>query len=185
MDIKHHRSIVIRYKLKIVASVVLFAFSAFLTPPAEASEREYKIEAAFLYNFINYITWPNHTTPEEMTNATICIDRSDPIRPYLHYMQRKMREERQLVIADVGASEQLQKCQIFFTRTLLSEARLKEALKAKVLVVSDAPDFIEHSGMIGLAPEGSHMVAEINHSLLKDTGFQVSSRLLSLAREVR
>ena len=44
------------------ACLLILATGAFLcafSPSARANERQYKIEAAFLYNFFNYITCPS------------------------------------------------------------------------------------------------------------------------------
>ncbi|MEJ0010380.1 MAG: hypothetical protein WDN72_07685 [Alphaproteobacteria bacterium] len=33
-----------------------------LTRADETEDRQYKVEAVFLYNFFNYITWPGHSS---------------------------------------------------------------------------------------------------------------------------
>lgn len=173
------------FKSKVFLGLVCFVLWVYAAPVHAASQREYKIEAAFLYNFLNYITWPDYNTPDEMKKATICFQHGDPIEPYLNYMRMKMQDERQLTIRAVGENSEFEGCQLLFVRGSLPKNRLQEAMRHGVLVVSNFPDFISRGGMIGLAPGTNGVSTEINHSLMKEQGFQVSSRLLSLAKEVR
>jgi len=158
------------------------------TGAAQADEHTYKVEAAFLYNFLNYITWPGYQVPEDMKKATICIADHDPIYPYLEYIHNKKQQERDLNIRQIGTDASLAGCQIFFIRDVgnkeLSRLRFTAA-QSGVLLVSTGPDFVSEGGMIGLLPEGERMAIEIDNSQLKQADFQVSSRLLDLARKVK
>jgi len=154
----------------------------------QADEREYKIEAVFLYNFFNYITWPGYHTPEDMKQATICIPGGDPIRPYLEYIQHKRAQERKLDIRQINDGIPLTECRIFFIREINDSAiaKLHSLTESDgILLVSTEPAFVDKGGMIGLVPEGERMAFEIDNSQLAHAHFQVSSRLLDLATRVK
>lgn len=148
----------------------------------QADERDYKVEAVFLYNFFNYITWPGYHTPEDLKEATICIADEDPVRPYLEYIQHKRGNEHRLTIRNAKSSAS--GCQILFVHDPKS-VNLSDAAQNGVLLVSTAPNFINNGGMIELSPEEGRMAIEINNSQLTQADFHVSSRLLDLARKVK
>jgi len=157
----------------------LFSYAAI------AEDRQYKLEAAFLYNFFNYIAWPGYHTPEDLKHATICIESNDPLQPYLEYIKEKKLGQRTFKIIPLSADSDIKNCQIFFVRSTSQLTEMHSSALAKgVLLVSDAPDFVENGGMIGLSPEGERMAIEINNTGLKQADFNVSSLLLNLARKV-
>jgi hypothetical protein len=171
------------------ASFVLACFlMAAMAGTARADEHTYKVEAVFLYNFFNYITWPGYHAPEDMKQATICLAANDPVYAYLEYIQHKKQTEREFSIRQMDSGTSLAGCQILFIRDVSdSELSTLHSLAAQnsVLLVSTKPDFVDGGGMIGLLPEGERMAIEIDNSELKQANFQVSSRLLDLARKVK
>jgi hypothetical protein len=161
-----------------------------LVRPASADERTYKVEAAFLYNFFNYIAWPGTDAPGALQQGTICIRARDPIRPYLEYSQRRQAsQERRLIIrplpVDAINIQDISGCHILFLRDIGSEYLAEvqsEALKKGVLLVAEDSAF---SSAINIFPQGDRLVLDINNTALKAANFKVSSRLLNLAREIR
>ncbi len=46
----------------LLAALALCLLAPALTRADETEDRQYKVEAVFLYNFFNYITWPGHSS---------------------------------------------------------------------------------------------------------------------------
>jgi hypothetical protein len=155
-------------------------------PPAQAEEaRYYKIEAAFLYNFFNYITWPGYASPEALMQPTICLDGNDPVEPYLAYIQQKMISQHRLHVHTLHEGDSFEGCNMLFLRGTMSEDRLRDALKNHTLIVTGPDDPVDRGGMIQLTKEDERLVMDIDQSLLIQGGFKVSSRLLDLAEQIR
>ena len=174
-------------KRALVALLPLLAV-LFLSAPAHANERQYKIEAAYLYNFFNYVTWPGHTSPESLRNATICVYGNDPVQPYLEYIGRKKVAERTLTVRRIEKPIKLNECHIFFMREVGSEDRdyLKSlAITTNTLFVSETRGFVDAGGMIGMNPEAERVALEMHNTNIKHAQLQMSSRLLELARKVK
>jgi hypothetical protein len=150
-----------------------------------ADEREYKVEAVFLYNFFNYITWPGYSSPEGLRQVTICTMGDDPVERYLAYVGRRMAHERTLKIRALQEGESPEGCHMVFLRRSSPLSQPVKDPPPDVLTVAMGPDFLANGGMIELTHEQERMAIAINRSLLAHKGFQVSSRLLDLAREVR
>lgn len=166
---------------------VLLAAALWLHPGAGWADdtRFYKIEAAFLYNFFNYITWPGQPDPAALKEPAICLYGSDPVEPYLEYIQRKMAAERTIAIRTVQSPDGLPGCHLLFSRQAMPAAVMKAAHESDTLTVSDAAGHVGRGGMIELSREGGRIAIKIDHTLLETEGFRVSSRLLNLAQRVK
>ena len=145
----------------------------------DSMAHQYKLEAAFIYNFFNYITWPGYHAPDELASATVCVAAGDPVEPYLAYVQQKMTEQRQLVVRRLSADGNAEGCQLFFARH-----NLPPQLKASSAVLTVTAD-ASSAGMIAMHEVDGRMALTINNTALSEQGFQASSRLLSLAQEVK
>lgn len=151
-----------------------------LAPTAHAAdERQFKLEAAFLYNFFNYITWPGYRSPDALKDVTICIESGDPVVPYLSYVQQKMAAQRRLNVHNWTTGDSTDGCHVLFSRSGSVTAA------NGTLTVSARASYINHGGMIGMVQDEGRIGLRINNSLLNEHGFQASSRLLSLAQEVK
>lgn len=162
----------------------------YTSSPANAAGdvRQYKIEAAFLYNFFNYITWPGQTSPETLKQAHICLAADDPMQPYLEYVTHKKLLERTIIIQQVEYNSDLEGCHILFLRNVNKEAvspLLVIAEEKGILLVSEKDGFVDEGGMIGLVPQEQRVALDMHLTNMKLAGLQVSSRLLNLARKVR
>lgn len=167
-------------KTLLTAAVMICAFSY----SATGEERQYKLEAAFLYSFFNYITWPGMQNPHDLQKPVICVYGDDPIIPYLDYISDKMSEERTLVIRTITSAEATPGCQILFVRHRISPY-MEQSLPNDTLVVFKPDDPLDRGGMIELSQDGERIGIRVDQLQLEQNGFQVSSRLLDLANRVR
>ncbi|MBI1301753.1 MAG: DUF4154 domain-containing protein [Alphaproteobacteria bacterium] len=151
---------------------------------AYASDRQYKVEAAFLYSFFNYITWPGYSSPHALRNPVICVYGNDPILPYLEYVSEKMLNERNISVRTVSGIEAINGCHVFFVRHL-TYYPISALLSKNIISVHKVSDPLDRGGLIDLSQDGERIVIRINQSLLEKHGFQVSSRLLQLAYSVK
>lgn len=166
---------------------ILLAISAIMcifSLPASAQDREYKIEAAFLYSFFNYITWPGYESPQALRDPVICIYEGDPILPYLDYVSNKMIKERMLSIRVLSDSQSTAGCHILFMQHQIPYYRL-HLVDDSTLVVFKPDDPLDRGGMIVLTEDEDHIAIKINLNQLERNGFQVSSRLLDIAHKIR
>jgi len=155
-----------------------------LCAPAYADDRQYKIEAAYLYSFFNYITWPGYGSPRELKSPVICISGADPIISYLEYIRLKMASERSLTIRAVSDESNSAGCHTLFVRHRISP-RISSIVSNETLVVFKPDDPLDRGGMIELAEDGDRIAIKIDQETIEQRGFEVSSRLLDLARSVR
>ena len=165
---------------------LLFAGSSAL---GQQKPSEYKVEAAYLYNFGRFVEWPAKSATAQTSSFTICVLGEDPFGQALDATLAGEAIGNQRVIARRISSPQMSAdCQILFISS--SEAnrlnKIIEALdKNAILTVSDIPQFSQHRGMIQFVLEENRIRFEVNLTATQRAGLTLSSDQLKVATVVR
>jgi hypothetical protein len=154
------------------------------------SADEYRVKAAFLYNFAKFVEWPDGAFKNPREPLVICIlGRSSSFRPLLEEaVQGKQIGGRGLVIRETTDPRETADCHLLFIAA--SEKRhlpaVLEALKARsVLTVGETSNFADAGGVINFRLDNGKVGLEINVCAAQRARLQISSKLLSLARIVK
>lgn len=197
-----------RYSIFLV--FVLTCTVGLITPQAAgedegAPSQEYKVKAAFLYNFLKFVDWPNGKEADADQPITLGIIGKDPFEKAFEPVKDKKVKNRDVVIkrfksvtelieqGEKGKSEldkqieAAKKCHLLFICSSEKEG-LKEILTGlkdcPVLTVGDSKDLLESGGIINFVMEQQKVRFEINESAAKRSRLKISSQLLRLARKV-
>jgi hypothetical protein len=145
---------------------------------------EYQVKAAFLYNFVKFVDWPDTPAAQEGP-IEICVLGKDPFGGALErVVEGKTVNGRPLVILRVKEVAAARSCQVLFVSA--SEAgRVSEITQAvhawSVLTVSEIDRFSERGGIITFLMEGQRVRFRINPKMAASAGLKISSKLLQLA----
>ncbi len=176
-----------------VSGLLVLAFFAALTCPSglraeSAMEREYEIKAAYIYNFINYIDWPENAFPAQGGTITIGVVGQSPFGAALQTLNGKQVKGRTLALKQVTDMKDLDQCQIVFINSS-EKSRLPELLEklkdSRVLTVSEIDGFAQQGGIINFISEHNKVRFEINPDAAHRLGLNISSELLKLAKLVK
>ncbi|MCP4691467.1 MAG: YfiR family protein [Desulfobacterales bacterium] len=175
-------------RLAVWLLVGALAFPTFTGPVHAASFQEYQLKAVFLYNFINFISWPDETSNEPDRPFSIGILGKDPFGSFLEkVVADETFKGRPIQLKRGDEIRELADCRILFigksNRGRL-EAVLKSVSPRRVLTVGDFEGFIEAGGMINLIQAGQRVRIEINIQATRNAGLGVSSKLLRVAKVV-
>ncbi len=149
--------------------------------------QEYEVKAAFLYNFANFVKWPETAFTDAQSPFCICVIGDNPFGQALNMLAEKKIQKRELVIRHCHKMEEAcrGRCHILFISASLKE-KLPEILRISqrhnMLTVSDIPGFAEQGGVIGLVTVKNKIRFEINLKAAERHGLVISSRLLKLAK---
>lgn len=179
---------VVGFLLLLLAGIAPLHAAAPSPPPLT----EYQVEAAFLYNFAKYVTWPPRAfaTPEapiligilgddpfgdELTQA---VARETPVqgRPFRVLRSRSAAELAHCHLLFISGSEESRLAQHF---AILARAR------SVALTVGESSDFLDAGGVIRFVVENKKVRFEINPRAAEIAGLVISSKLLNLARNRR
>lgn len=158
--------------------------------PAQTSTRpEYEVKAEFLPLFASFVTWPETAFPQADSAFVIGVLGDDPFGETLDKAVQKdgTANSRKIVIKRSRQWQDLKDCHILFVSKSESD-RLAQILrgldKACVLTVSETEGFTRAGGIINFFIQGSKVRFEINADAARRKGLKISSRLLSLGKNV-
>jgi hypothetical protein len=152
---------------------------------ADEPSREYRIKAAFIYNFAKFTHWPDSSFPDVTAPLEFCVFGEDPFGGALNSIAGKTIRGRKVAVRRVASVEDGAGCHLLFISAseLPRLGVILEALTGRpVLTVADMPDFARVGGIISLKTnEQDRLRFEINTGIAKRAGLRISSKLLSLA----
>jgi len=167
--------------------VLLLAVLAGLSAcrPGSAEELpEYRLKAAFLYNFALFTEWPVGVGPV----LNLCVLGKDPFGADLDPLQGKHVGERSFAVHRLQGLDGVRDCQvIFFSAAALGSAWqvLEQTRGAPVLTVADSPGALDLGVALNLSVERDKITFDANLAGPRGGGLKLSSKLLRLAHEVR
>jgi hypothetical protein len=151
---------------------------------AQAQETpEYRLKAAFLYNFALFTEWPADVAGP----LTLCVVGTDPFGAELDGLQGKVVGARSLAVQRKGGGQSVADCQLVFVPApaIGGLPRLLEQIKGRpVLVVADSPGALQQGAALNMAVANNRVTFEANLRAARAAGLTLSSRLLRLATEV-
>ena len=149
-------------------------------PQAQDVTREYRVKAAYLYNFVKYVEWP--ATPKG--RILICVAGQNPFGTELESLIRNERVHGVPLATEV-IIEARTDCDVLFTPSTSNiPVYLQKAAGLPTLTVGETPRFVQQGGMIGFYTDGVNIRFEINPAAVARGQLRISSRLLQLARIV-
>ena len=155
---------------------------------AQDSHSEYQVKAAYLFNFLKFVEWPEGAFADPLAPIVIGIVGDDPFEDALpQVVVGKTVQGRDLVIRKYRVGEDLRTSHILFI-SASEKRRLPQLLAglrgSNVLTVADFEGFLEEGGMIQLFSENNRVRFAINVDAAVRAKLKLSSKLLSLARVV-
>jgi hypothetical protein len=168
-------------------SVVFLLLSSLHSFAQEFHPTESQVEAAYLYNFGKFVTWPADRVARSST-FQICILGKDPFGAILDStVSGESIGGKKISVQRLTDIQQAQPCMILFVSSS-EESQLPAILATantfSLLTVSNMAHFAERGGDIGLVRERDRVRFEVNRSSAEEDHLQLSSELLKVAVRV-
>jgi hypothetical protein len=147
---------------------------------------EPELKAAFIYNFVQFTTWPSGVLAQAEA-LNICVRPNAPVALALSTLSGKVVHGVPLVVTAM-TEEQLPTCHVLFVE-VADIAMLKKVAgfsnPMPILTLADLPDSSADEAMIRLTLDGKKIVFDVNATEAKRSRLVISSRVLTLARSVK
>jgi hypothetical protein len=173
----------------VVASAALVLSSAAALSAQTATQREYQIKAAFLFNFGQFVEWQPSAFARPESPFAFCVLGDDPFGATLDaIVDGQTVHGRPTVVRRFDDAAQAAECHILFVST--SETPRLDAVFAtlagrSILTVGEAPEFTARSGVIRFRVASNRLRLEIYTDAARAANLTISSKLLSLADVVQ
>lgn len=146
---------------------------------------EYKIKAVFLFNFTQFVEWPDNAFNNNDDPFVIGILGKDPFGKYIdEAIEGQKVGMHPLTIIRYHTVSEINNCQVLFIN-INDDDNLSAVLSSlnnhPVLTVSDMKHFAQSGGIIGFVTENNKVRLQINITDAKAAGLNISSKLLSVA----
>jgi hypothetical protein len=152
--------------------------------PARADDpSEYRLKAAFLFNFALFTEWP----AEVGGVLNLCITGTDPFGKEIDVLQGKAVGGRTIDVQRKPGAESLAGCQIVFVAAsaIGTLPRVLERLHGRpVLVVADSVGAVRQGAALNLAVDHDKVSFNANLQAARGAGLSLNAKLLRLATEV-
>jgi hypothetical protein len=199
--IKNKYTIIILVLFLIAISLSAKGQSAKPTDVQTSQDLEYKVKAAFLYNFIKFVNWPDETDSDSKKIMTFGIIGKNTFGNAFEPVNDKKTKEQEVVVKYFNsfselqknndnlskAAEELSKCQLLFICSSETDnlANILNIVKNKnILTVGETKDFLKAGGIINFLLEDNKVRFEINLLAAKEAKLTIRSQLLRLAQKV-
>ncbi|MCP4005413.1 MAG: YfiR family protein [bacterium] len=147
--------------------------------------REYRLKAAFVYNFTKFIRWPETASAGSDENVVLCVLAEESIDQIVRStVEGKPVRGNPVTVRTLAAGSTAETCHLVF----VSQSRRKHiktldrrAKESGLLIVSEAKAFGQGQAMINLVVEENKVRFEINMGATDGAGLRISSKLLKLA----
>lgn len=164
---------------------MLVILAASLLPGAFAhadSLTEDSAKAGFIFNFTKYTEWPSGSG-----DLKLCSVSEDALSGKLESLQGYTVQGRTIRVLFPTDPKEWRQCQVLFIAA--DDAQrvgtvLRSVARYPVLTISDAANFSQAGGIIGLKLRNGRIRFDINHGAAHQAGLKLSSQLLKLADEV-
>jgi hypothetical protein len=180
---------------RVFAAVLLLSAATFFglgqavsaDKPGTLSEQQ--VKAAFLFNFIKFVDWPQGAFLQKSSPILIGVIGDDPLARELEQsLRNKSINGRELVLRQIGWPSDVKGYHILLL--CASEAKATPAVLASVkesptLTIGEIDRFGEQGGIINFYIEEKKVRFEINLDAAEKARLKISSQLLSLARIIK
>lgn len=204
-------------KIKTITLLILVLALTGIVCAAETDStlsKEYQVKAAFIYNFIKFIDWPEPAPAEPDKKAdepaepiTIGIIGENPFGKAFEALAKKKIHDRQVVIKHFGGFaknstkyreggetkykykdvDALKACHVLFIGSSEREycKQIIDIVKgSSVLTIGETKDFLDTGGIISFVMEQKKVRFGVNLIAAEQAELKIRSKLLRLAKKV-
>jgi hypothetical protein len=174
------------------AALLLLLGSSVWAADREAVDAN-RLKAAFLYNFSQFIEWPEASFAGADSPFVICVPgtgaAAGSFSAALEPLEKRKHKGRAIVIQRPGTVAEARKCQIIYltdAKFALADGRplLAQLGDAPILTVSEARDLAVNGAGIGFVEQDGKLRLVIDLGLLRPIKLRPSAKLLEIALAV-
>ena len=152
------------------------------------SADEYKLKAAFLYNFTQYVEWPVTAFSSPSAPFVVCVAGNNPFGEHLKALESRMYKTHAIAVAFPKTLTEVRSCHILYADDLRATNFGREPWKIladlPLLTVSSTNEASEAGFGIGFMIQSGRLRWALNLAATRQAQLKVSSKLIEIAASV-
>ena len=141
------------------------------------------VKAAFLYNFAKFIQWPDEQRP----TLRLCVMGDSVLGKAFDGLIGKPVRNMLISVRHAIVFQDIPQCDLVFLPA--TQARSLERVRQivngyPILIVTENTDTLAKGAIVTLIPSDDRIVFEVDLTVARQLGLQVSAKMLQLARKV-
>jgi hypothetical protein len=168
----------------LAAAIAVVSFA--LPCRAGAPTREYQVKAAFIFNFTQFVEWPDSAFSSSDAPFVIGVMNRDPFDGALEEaMDGKSVGHHPISIKHFDSPNDINGCELLFVpadRDDSLSAIFGKLGKSSVLTVGETDAFMASGGQFRFYIDGNRIRFEVDPDAVDGAGLKVSAKLMKLAR---
>jgi hypothetical protein len=160
----------------------------FTAPPARAQVTEAAVKAAYIYRFLEYVSWPTESFRNSEDPIVIGTMQDDDVAAELARVTRdRTVQNRRLTLVHVQDERDLSVHVLYVPR--VNSARLSRVLEAArqrpILTIMNSADGLDKGAVINFVAAANRIQFEVSLEAANRAGLGISARLLAVALRVK
>lgn len=148
---------------------------------------EYEVKMGFIFNFINFVTWPDKSFNSPDEDLSFCFASDHPAANVLFQLNGQPVRGRKLLIRKVESEIGSEKCHILFFGTD-NKVFIRQAIAAirnqHILTIGEVAGFGRMGGIINFFNQNNKLRFEVNIEAAKRENLKLSAQLLQYAQRI-
>ncbi|HEY3405739.1 MAG TPA: YfiR family protein [Ohtaekwangia sp.] len=173
---------------RLLVVVAVWLISCGMSKAQSEAAREHQVKAVFLFNFAQFVQWPDIAFDHTTSQLVIGVLGTDPFGSFLdETVKGESVNGHPLRVLRFQKPEDVVGCHILFIQIPKNEQlrEVLEKLKGRhILTVSESTTFIKQGGIVRFVKENNKIRFQINLAAAKEADLVISSKLLRLAEVV-
>jgi hypothetical protein len=152
------------------------------------ADSEYLVKAGFIYNFAKLVQWPSSAFDRHDSPIVLGVVGNEEFAGVLRsVVSGKKIDARPFVVKTLDWGKELKDCHIVFvsTESRRGDDVIQMLSGSPALTIAESPGSAKRGFMINFILENSKVQFEVNLDAASQSDLSISSRLLSLAKNVQ
>lgn len=151
--------------------------------PLHAAEpAEFRLKAAFVFNFVRFTSWPPERLPDDGSPIEICAAAEASFVDALREtVDDKAIGTHPLRVREIGADDDLRSCHVVYVGARGDAGRILAGSSGRGILTVHNGDSASRDGVVRFFIDDRRIRFEINSGAAERESLQLSSKLLSLA----
>lgn len=154
----------------------------------QVSGPEYEVKLGFIYNFINFITWPPELFESDSDELVMCVASQNPASKVLYRLDGKRLKGRTIKVIPYEEEICLEQSHVLFFAsqdiTFIQQV-LDLTRDRSILTIGEVEGFTRIGGTINFFKEHNRLRFKINIDAAQRHALKMSSQLLGSAQIIR